>query len=122
MALARPHPPGGTAARSENAILLATGATAPPRPSYGAPARLAHPRDGLGTPHGAATPLSWRTRTARAFAQWPWSVRALALGALRKGPARATRPRAPNGAPVRAHYHAFLDPIARCASAMASTP
>ncbi|MED6223175.1 hypothetical protein PIB30_071456 [Stylosanthes scabra] len=48
--------------------------------------------------------------TARAFAQWPWCVRALALGALGKGPGRVARPRAPNGTPTRAHYHAFLGP------------
>ncbi|MED6150774.1 hypothetical protein PIB30_075795 [Stylosanthes scabra] len=47
-ALARLHPPSGAAARSENAIPLATGATAPPRPSYGAPA--CRTRDGLGAP------------------------------------------------------------------------
>ncbi|MED6131913.1 hypothetical protein PIB30_014359 [Stylosanthes scabra] len=51
-ALARPQPPGGAAARSENAIFLATGATAPPRPSYGAPARLARPLDGLARSRG----------------------------------------------------------------------
>ncbi|MED6152824.1 hypothetical protein PIB30_095711, partial [Stylosanthes scabra] len=54
-ALARPHPPGGAAARSENVILLATGATAPPRPFSVAPARLAHPCDGPGASVSLAT-------------------------------------------------------------------
>ncbi|MED6212842.1 hypothetical protein PIB30_087309 [Stylosanthes scabra] len=49
-ALARPHPPGGAAARSENAILLATRATAPPRPSYGARTHCTRSRDGPGSP------------------------------------------------------------------------
>ncbi|MED6125735.1 hypothetical protein PIB30_071529 [Stylosanthes scabra] len=57
-ALARPPPPGGTAVRSENAILLATGATALSRPSYGAPARLERPRDGLGASARSAWPHS----------------------------------------------------------------
>ncbi|MED6116033.1 hypothetical protein PIB30_096381 [Stylosanthes scabra] len=88
-ALARPHPPGGANARSENVIFLAIGATAPPRPSYGAPARLTHPRDGLDAPvryqasKRAHTP-SWRACTVRASAHWPWRVRALALVALRR--------------------------------------
>ncbi|MED6212256.1 hypothetical protein PIB30_081555 [Stylosanthes scabra] len=65
-------PPGGAAARSENVIFLAIGATAPPRPLHGAhvrlapprppyvaparaPARPARPRDGL----GASAPSPW---------------------------------------------------------------
>ncbi|MED6209636.1 hypothetical protein PIB30_056676 [Stylosanthes scabra] len=53
---------------------------------------------------------SWRARTARASAQWPWRACALALGALGKGPGRAARPHALDGTLARAHYHAFLGP------------
>ncbi|MED6159568.1 hypothetical protein PIB30_043433 [Stylosanthes scabra] len=49
-ALARPDPPGGVAARSENAKFLIPGATARPLPSNGAPAHLVRPREGLGAP------------------------------------------------------------------------
>ncbi|MED6126438.1 hypothetical protein PIB30_078423 [Stylosanthes scabra] len=96
--LARLPPPGGVAARSENAILLATGATAPLRPHASrartmALARLCVSLARFGRSYQVAWRRhapSWRDRTVR-VAQWPWWVRALALGPLGKGPGRAAR-------------------------------
>ncbi|MED6174405.1 hypothetical protein PIB30_068676 [Stylosanthes scabra] len=70
---------------------------------------LARPRGGLGhirpkLPSSIAPPCpSWHTRTVRASAQWPCRARALALGALGKGPGSVAHLRAPDGAPAMTH-------------------
>ncbi|MED6124820.1 hypothetical protein PIB30_062488 [Stylosanthes scabra] len=92
-ALVRPHPPGGAAARSENAIFLAT---APPHPSYGTPARLARSRDDLG---------ALRACTVRASTQWPWRVRALAVVALGRKSTTSVRSRVSDGASALCALH-----------------
>ncbi|MED6163932.1 hypothetical protein PIB30_084872 [Stylosanthes scabra] len=82
MALAQPHPPGGAAARCENAILLATGATAPPRPS-------------------SAAPLFRHAHMPRTRARWPWRVRAVCLATFGRSYEVAWRRRTP--LPARPH-------------------
>ncbi|MED6194392.1 hypothetical protein PIB30_028145 [Stylosanthes scabra] len=76
-ALARPHPPGGAAAGSENAIFLATGATAPPRPSYDAPPWPARAVS-LAT-FGRSYQVAWRARTLLLVCPHSSRARAMAL-------------------------------------------
>ncbi|MED6170972.1 hypothetical protein PIB30_036330 [Stylosanthes scabra] len=106
--MARPHPLGGAAARSEIAKIHYHW-------SHRAPARLARPRDGLGV--STRNISVWRVRTpllarahGHASARWSWRVRALTLGALGPTTGRSAHPRSSDRASARAHYGTFLGP------------
>ncbi|MED6179403.1 hypothetical protein PIB30_000515 [Stylosanthes scabra] len=123
-ALARPHTPDGTAARSKNAIfpgywsccatapsswhLRALGAPSGP-PGASALWHLPHSAEATRLPRAVA-PLRWLPRAPRALARCPWRVCALDLDAFGKHSGMAVRLRAPDGAPARAHSDPFWAP------------
>ncbi|MED6217304.1 hypothetical protein PIB30_016493 [Stylosanthes scabra] len=79
-ALARPLPPRGAAARSGNAIFLATGATAPPRPFYSAPARWPWRARAVSfSTFGRSYQAAWRARALLLVRLHSPHVRAMAL-------------------------------------------